>query len=853
MREQSYIKNNSHQNNIRGGETKIMKKSLVVLLTLALVFTMVTPAFAASADLTVQQQFDALKASGVLSGDANGNMLAEDSTMNRQMLAKIACQLAGVAATPGVEIAAYANDYKTNVWGFTEGWAQAAYTAGLMEGFTYEDGTTSFDAAGTVSMGELLTVILRAMNVEIPTVAGPWYTGAMQAAVAQGLVPQGTSGAADATYGDLVQQTYTADAVINPVIVPTEVSVTVVDGNTIVVDFPTAVNPNATGTGMLNKANYTLNGIGLVAGDSVTKAADNKSVTITLATALSNYTAYAFVVQNITKADFVTKVPMYSTVINYLDLVRPTVVSVVSIDNVTAKVTFSEEMAGKGIVKVKDAAGVDVTANFTSSALSADAKSFTVSMTNALVLNGVNYTLEVLGSTDLSGNLLSPNPSTAIITKKVEETVAPTIVSITSPSSNSLVITYSEKVSVPGTVAIGGGAVLTISTNPVIGNATVDASGTVYSVNVPAANLGAVTADGVYNVVVSTFIDVNGNTTASQTKAVSMVKDVTGPAYVSNQILDIAGTKYLVLTFGEKAAAGSFIDTAADITTSYVDTAGILQTGSLILVGPATNAMTEYNPTGALTVDSVKIDIANQVAGTYTITIPAGLVQDDLTNSNLPKQITYSLNSTIADSTKPTATVTAFQIADNDTVTVTFSENVEMASALNLANYTVDGLNVFKTAVFNTTTKVVDLTLNENAISYAGNHAFTIANVKDLAGNTMMTNTTVQTAIENTRPVITKAELTAANVITITFSEAIAALPVATDLDVKIGSVQESELAPFAIAAHATIANAYTITLTDDITALELAAEITVKTQSGNVIADANGNAIKAQTVIVTK
>lgn len=49
---------------------------------------MVTPAFAASADLTVQQQFDALKASGVLSGDANGNMLAEDSTMNRQMLAK---------------------------------------------------------------------------------------------------------------------------------------------------------------------------------------------------------------------------------------------------------------------------------------------------------------------------------------------------------------------------------------------------------------------------------------------------------------------------------------------------------------------------------------------------------------------------------------------------------------------------------------------------------------------------------------------------------------------------------------------------------------------------------------------
>lgn len=214
MREKSYIKNNSHQNNIRGGETKIMKKSLVVLLTLALVFTMVTPAFAAT-DLTVQEKFDALKAAGVLDGK-NGEMLPADSTMDRQMLAKIACQLAGVAPTPDVEIADYAGDYKTGVWGFEQGWLQAAYTAGLMTGGEVE-GVYTANAKGSVSMGHLLTVVLRAMGHTDLVETGVWYKVYVDKAVELGLVPAGTDGAANATYGDLVQQTYTANEALSDV------------------------------------------------------------------------------------------------------------------------------------------------------------------------------------------------------------------------------------------------------------------------------------------------------------------------------------------------------------------------------------------------------------------------------------------------------------------------------------------------------------------------------------------------------------------------------------------------------------------------------------------------------------
>lgn len=91
-----------------------MKKSLAILLSVVLVFSIITPTFAKDVP-SIQEQYDILREAGILDGN-NGVMLPEDEIMHRQMLAKIACQLMGVTPTPDVEIHAYFGDNKNNVW-----------------------------------------------------------------------------------------------------------------------------------------------------------------------------------------------------------------------------------------------------------------------------------------------------------------------------------------------------------------------------------------------------------------------------------------------------------------------------------------------------------------------------------------------------------------------------------------------------------------------------------------------------------------------------------------------------------------------------------------------------------------
>lgn len=195
-----------------------MKKSLAILLSLVLVFSIITSTFAKDVP-SIQEQYDILRDAGILDGN-NGVMLPEDEIMQRQMLAKIACQLMGVTPIPDVEIHVYSGDNKTNVWGFDEGWIQAAYKAELMEGFTYEDGSTTFNANGIVTMGELMAVIIRAMGLEdqLVDVEGPWYTPFMNLAETEGLVQPNTDGSAKATYDDLIKHTYTTHQYIEPTI-----------------------------------------------------------------------------------------------------------------------------------------------------------------------------------------------------------------------------------------------------------------------------------------------------------------------------------------------------------------------------------------------------------------------------------------------------------------------------------------------------------------------------------------------------------------------------------------------------------------------------------------------------------
>lgn len=352
MREQSYIKNNSHQNNIRGGETKIMKKSLVVLLTLALVFTMVTPAFAASADLTVQEQFDALYAAGILTG-ADGIMLPEDEVVDRQTLAKIACLIAGVEATPDAEIPAYADDYKKGVWGFTEGWIQAAYTAELMQGNTNPDGSTSFDAGDDITMGHLMAVILRAMGETDLVETGAWYKVYMEKAAELNLVSADADGSAPATYANIVEQTYTAKEdvlVVEPETFEV-VSVDVLNAHQVKINFSKALNEKSAET-IGNYALSILPATNLLDGTNPKADLDStgKAVILSFENSYSgvvtNQTTLKLIVQNVKSSTGEVLAKYTNDKISVLDVTVPTYVQTTQVSPTTFDIEFSEPVSG---------------------------------------------------------------------------------------------------------------------------------------------------------------------------------------------------------------------------------------------------------------------------------------------------------------------------------------------------------------------------------------------------------------------------------------------------------------------------------------------------------------------------
>ncbi len=125
--------------------------------------------------------------------------------IQRQHLAKIAAKLAGLDAEVDAVIEEFAGDNKTGVWGFEQGWIQAAYNAELMLG---EGGT--FNATKQVTMAHLLTVVLRAAGFGDELDNDNWKASAVEVALANGFIASSVDPDAIATYGDLVNQTYNA-------------------------------------------------------------------------------------------------------------------------------------------------------------------------------------------------------------------------------------------------------------------------------------------------------------------------------------------------------------------------------------------------------------------------------------------------------------------------------------------------------------------------------------------------------------------------------------------------------------------------------------------------------------------
>ncbi|WP_158223825.1 MULTISPECIES: S-layer homology domain-containing protein [unclassified Cohnella] len=223
MRDSSYnFHTQTQQIFSRGGEKKVMKKSLSILLSFALVFGLfASMASAADTELTTAQKYQALVDKGVLKGNPDGDARL-GNTLNRAEYATIAIAIAGLAEEKPAT--ATFSDVNSKQWWY--GAIEAAAKAGLVDGV----GGGKFDPRSDVTIEQVIKVAVQAAGatpVEGAEVEGAsaWAGPYIQAALDAGLIAAGLDYKASATRGQTIDVGYAVYEKLNPV-EPAKVSVT---------------------------------------------------------------------------------------------------------------------------------------------------------------------------------------------------------------------------------------------------------------------------------------------------------------------------------------------------------------------------------------------------------------------------------------------------------------------------------------------------------------------------------------------------------------------------------------------------------------------------------------------------
>ncbi|AZN38544.1 S-layer homology domain-containing protein [Paenibacillus albus] len=212
-----YSKQNSQEPQvIRGGDKKVMKKSLSLIVAAAMTLTTASVAFADNAPaLTPQEKFDALKAAGIFNGFPDGSA-GLDKEMTRAEFAKVLTLVAGL--TPDATAAQY-SDVAATHW--AAGYIGAATKAGLLNGL----GGGKFGPSGKVTTEQIAKVADLFAKVAIDenaTVAGDvsaWAKAYVAAAIKAGFIQESSTYKSNAVRETLVNVAYTlakpADAVLS--------------------------------------------------------------------------------------------------------------------------------------------------------------------------------------------------------------------------------------------------------------------------------------------------------------------------------------------------------------------------------------------------------------------------------------------------------------------------------------------------------------------------------------------------------------------------------------------------------------------------------------------------------------
>ncbi len=177
-----------------------MKKSLSLLVAIAMVFSMFASVAAAATD--TQGNYDVLKEAGIFTGFPDGSA-GLDKQMTRAEFAAVIARAMKLDTTAKASFA----DVRTAYWASEE--IAAVAKAGYMEGV----GANKFNPTAQVSVEQMATIAARLVGLEKSDAAvegkvSGWAKGWVAAAVEAKLIPASTNYTVIATRGQLVDATF---------------------------------------------------------------------------------------------------------------------------------------------------------------------------------------------------------------------------------------------------------------------------------------------------------------------------------------------------------------------------------------------------------------------------------------------------------------------------------------------------------------------------------------------------------------------------------------------------------------------------------------------------------------------
>lgn len=577
---------------------------------------------------------------------------------------------------------------------------------------------------------------------------------------------------------------------------------------------------------------------------------DGKTVTVTATTAFKGQ--YAVTVQDAVKTVDEKAVKAYSAIVNAEDNVRPMVESVTYSNYQTAVIKFSEPLQSLGSISANNA-------YIQFGTLSADGKSVTVDLANVNVKADTDYKVTIIGAKDFSDNLITPNPVEVTVKKSANDTVKPVVTAVSTVNDKTFTMTFSEKLISNPTIKVNGDTVVTTTpgTGEIEGSITKDASGLVYTVTLT-NSLVTPPATSALAKIEATYSDLSGNAGDAFSRIVEFKQDTVAPKLVNSTVEKINGKEYLVLNYDENVSVVGAKSITGKVVKDFVEST--ITPIATDITDPGMNFELN-NPSNGKS-KSVRLDLASLTSGAYTLTLPVGLVVDEAGVDSKETTVSFT-RTTNVDTGKPaltTAGTNGITKVNNDTYTVSFDRQLDVSSALNVANYAIEGA-VVKSAIFtqnDASGAVVRLTLEEGSIKLTGERTVTIQNVKSAAGVMMDRVTTTESLTENVKPTVASAQLVGLNTIKVVFSENIKEATVtgsvvaANDFEVLIGDVAETG-ATIAEDLSDTSGKTFTITLANDITPAEYAKTITLKAGTGLDVTDESGNALVFTSASVAK